>query len=405
MPYTLNSAHPLFANLIELIGVDAGALVSLKTARTFTTVGTPSFGTGTYGAHFASVGGGFNHNGATFSPPISILNSATPNTTIFIVTNALTATGGEGRRTLFDGADKVAIGLGNTTVATAYSTQGAGVASTVDISTGAHILALTRTGETAHSLYVDAAAAVTGAALGFNSEAVSYTNIGGSQGQNSVSASIVWIAVFNKALTSTEVADLRASVAAGNVIGLVTGAVVTPVAFTGTVPAQSRTVGVASSLSLASFFSGTQTPFSYSVFSGTLPAGLTLNASTGVISGTPTTAGTANIVVRATDSSANTANTNSFAITVAAAVTAGITVTDALSTNNGTVLANQTGVRVSVVKAVDLVGVYALTGTTTNASGMLPTISDAAIIAGTAYHVVIKLADGSVGVTQAITAS
>ena len=42
---------------------------------------------------------------------------------------------------------------------------------------------------------------------------------------------------------------------------------------------------------------------------------------------------------------------------------------------------------------------------TTTASGTLATISNAAITAGQQYHVAIKLADGSVGLTGPITAS
>ena len=38
---------------------------------------------------------------------------------------------------------------------------------------------------------------------------------------------------------------------------------------------------------------------------GALPAGLTLNSSTGVISGTPTAGGTANFTIRATDTNGN----------------------------------------------------------------------------------------------------
>lgn len=98
------------------------------------------------------------------------------------------------------------------------------------------------------------------------------------------------------------------------------GASSTPVALSGSVPNQTGTEGAAFSLGLSTYFSGSETPFAYSVQSGTLPAGLSLNASTGVISGTPTTAGVSSgIVIRATDATPDTADTNSFSITINAA--------------------------------------------------------------------------------------
>ena len=276
----------------------------------------------------------------------------------------------------------------------------------------------------------------------------------------------------------------------------------TPVAFSGSVSNQTGTEGVAFSLDLSTYFSGSETPFAYSVQAGTLPAGLSLNTSTGVISGTPTTAGVSSgIVIRATDATPDTADSNSFSITInaagdaenptltgavtfasitqttytaqwpagadnvavtgyeyqigstagawtdagnnlSAAITgrtagatetvyvraydaaglrstpaisgevtlesipaAGINVTEPLKNNTGTVLANLSGVRVAVLQAADLVSVYESTGLTTNTSGTLATISDAAITTGQQYHVAIKLADGSVGITGPITAS
>jgi hypothetical protein len=51
------------------------------------------------------------------------------------------------------------------------------------------------------------------------------------------------------------------------------------------------------------------TPYSWTVTTGSLPAGLTLNAATGAISGTPTASGTVNFTVTVTDSETPTAKT------------------------------------------------------------------------------------------------
>lgn len=52
--------------------------------------------------------------------------------------------------------------------------------------------------------------------------------------------------------------------------------------------------------------SGGTAPYTYAVISGSLPTGLTLNTSTGQITGTPTTAGTSSFTIGATDANANT---------------------------------------------------------------------------------------------------
>lgn len=53
--------------------------------------------------------------------------------------------------------------------------------------------------------------------------------------------------------------------------------------------------------------SGGVAPYSFAISAGALPSGLSLNATSGVISGTPTSSGAANFTVRVTDSSGGTA--------------------------------------------------------------------------------------------------
>jgi hypothetical protein len=184
---------------------------------------------------------------------------------------------------------------------------------------------------------------------------------------------------------------------------------VVPVDFSGTVPTQNLTEDVAMTpLDLSTYFTGTETPFVYTLQAGTLPAGLSLDDETGVISGTPTTIeNQTGIVIRATDDAADTADTNAFTIDVAAPAPDPntITVTDPIKNNTGTVLADETGISVSVLDAATLESVYEADDLTTDEDGLLSTITDAAIIAEEDYHVVIKLADGSIGVTGVITAS
>ena len=59
------------------------------------------------------------------------------------------------------------------------------------------------------------------------------------------------------------------------------------------------TVNSAYSSSLSA--TGGTAPYSYSITSGSLPAGLSLNTSTGLLSGTPSASGSANLTITATD--------------------------------------------------------------------------------------------------------
>ena len=85
------------------------------------------------------------------------------------------------------------------------------------------------------------------------------------------------------------------------------------ITFTGTVPA---TATSGSSYTGSAAASGGAGALTYSLLSGALPAGLSLNTSTGAITGTPTGVGLSSFTVKAVDSFGDTPATQSYSITV-----------------------------------------------------------------------------------------
>lgn len=129
--------------------------------------------------------------------------------------------------------------------------------------------------------------------------------------------------------------------------------------------------------------SGGTAPYTYSVLSGALPTGLTLNSSTGAVTGTPTTPGTFNFVIRVTDNVAATADTTSTQVVIANTVN----LVDAFVYRSVPVAATQAGYRIgsdgSVYKiegaSVTSIGTWLLSGAAsdyevrfTNNSGTAP---------------------------------
>jgi hypothetical protein len=87
--------------------------------------------------------------------------------------------------------------------------------------------------------------------------------------------------------------------------------------FVGSIPDQQWVNGNPVSLDLSTYFTGGGAPTSYSQLTGTLPTGVTLNTSTGLISGTPTVNGTsAGLSFRGTNTYGSD-DTNSFSAEVA----------------------------------------------------------------------------------------
>ena len=82
---------------------------------------------------------------------------------------------------------------------------------------------------------------------------------------------------------------------------------------------------------------GGTTPYTFSVSAGTLPAGLTLNASTGVVSGTPATAGTSSFTVKVTDAKSATATFATSITILSSVLTIALTSSTATAAPGGTV--------------------------------------------------------------------
>ena len=100
---------------------------------------------------------------------------------------------------------------------------------------------------------------------------------------------------------------------------------------------------------------GGTTPYTWSVSAGTLPAGITLGASTGVLAGTPTAGGTSNFTVKVTDATGQTA-TQATSITI---LTGALTIAATASVATAT-----PGSTVSYTVKVTNSGQVALTGAT-----------------------------------------
>ncbi len=98
-----------------------------------------------------------------------------------------------------------------------------------------------------------------------------------------------------------------------NTFALTIAPAVVPLVIVTNTPLPSATVGVAYSTTVSA--TGGTLPYFWSVISGALPAGLTLNSTTGVISGTPTTSQTTTPTIQVTDN-LGASTTKAFSITV-----------------------------------------------------------------------------------------
>ncbi|EPD42980.1 hypothetical protein HMPREF9701_01231 [Delftia acidovorans CCUG 274B] len=90
--------------------------------------------------------------------------------------------------------------------------------------------------------------------------------------------------------------------------------------------------------------SGGMAPYTYAITAGSLPVGLSLNVSTGVISGTPSSSGTTNLTITATDAnSATGSRAYTFAINAQAPVAGAVSATVAANSSANPITLNLSG--------------------------------------------------------------
>lgn len=176
------------------------------------------------------------------------------------------------------------------------------------------------------------------------------------------------------------------------------------VTFSGTVANQSGITGTSFSLDLSTYFSGNMTR-TYAVQSGSLSgSGLSLNSSSGVISGTLATVAIYTVTIRATDTYSDTDDTNSFTITVSASGTAP---TVSSNPSNTTVTAGATASFTAAASGspTPTVQWQENTGSWTNISGQTSTTLSLGVVgtidSGRVFRAVFTNSSGSATTTSA----
>ena len=224
MAYTLNTGHPLYGNLVELIGVQGGALVSHKTARTFTPHASATFGSGSFGEHLRTGAKGWDPSGATLSPNVAISTVANPNITTFLVVNNIGVAADAGG-SLTTGGPTFMLSVNGQRAANNYSSSDSYKTATI-LNNGAKSISVSRIGETSNKSYINGVLNDTGGILGYADASHNLlSNIGGFTGQGACGAiDFVWLAFFDKELSAAETLSLHNSLGASNAFGLVTAA-------------------------------------------------------------------------------------------------------------------------------------------------------------------------------------
>ena len=213
------------------------------------------------------------------------------------------------------------------------------------------------------------------------------TNFGTTQGTSTVTFNGTAATPTSWSATSI-VVPVPSGATSGNVVVTVAGVASNGVLFTvspaasliiTTTSLPAGTQNTAYSVTLAA--SGGQTPYTWSISAGTLPAGLTLTASTGLISGTPTGTGASNFTVQVTDAASLTA-TMALSVTIGPAHFVDLTWTASTSIVAG----------YNIYRSASSGGPYVKQNSTLAVG---TTYTDSSVLSGQTYYYVATAVDAS----------
>ena len=423
MPLVFNSGHPLAGNVTHLIAVDTGALVEVKAgALSFTVDPDASFGSGTYGAHLRTAGVGFTPDGATWTPAIAC-NIASSGWTVFIVVNAVTQIwGGQGGILKTDGSYGPNVKIDPAVPAQGDNTgYGTG---TLSMSGGSGSIAMTRAaGDAPTTIAYKNGSVSVSASGGFGNSGGAITGIGGNGSGAAINLDMVYLVVFNRVLTGTEISDLHATLGASNTFGLLGAA-------DSTAPVLTSPTGTATGATTATVGAttdeGNGTLYAVVTTSATQPsvaqikAGQTHTGAAAPWGGSVVVTSTGAKTLNATGLTASTgyyahlvhadaANNNSNRVSSALFTTSSLPHFDLtlanrdFSTNNGTPIAS-TALTFWAHNPTTGALVAQITGLSTNASGIVTApVAHASLAPSTLYRLNYEFSDGKYGVLKVST--
>lgn len=231
MPLSLNTSNPLYSYLVSLVCVDDDNIVKDLMGDGCTPDAAIVIGSGTYGRHFRTTAASNNAKGIALTNGFVTKPTTNPVGTAFIVINAGNSRYSRGTVYNCGGANNFSPAVNSSEVAgilapPVSATVPTCVGTTDIVGTGAHSFGCGVNGNSGGKTFVDGTVENTTASnLQYSNDTYKANYIGGNASGASgyFAADYVWVAYFRKYLTDQEIADLHASLGAGNTFGLVLG--------------------------------------------------------------------------------------------------------------------------------------------------------------------------------------